>query len=144
MTTPARPTPSKRPQSRLLHATVVAADLLTSLAFYDAVFGALGMGRHSEFSDEEEHDASADAVGFGSTDGDALLWLVVGTRPTTGAHIALAALDRAQVDAFWQATTSAGGTTKQAPRGWEIYRPGYYGAIVADPDGNLVEAVASE
>ncbi len=27
---------------------------------------------------------------------------------------------------------------------WEIYRRGYFGAIVADPDGNLVEAVVRE
>jgi catechol 2,3-dioxygenase-like lactoylglutathione lyase family enzyme len=147
MTTSADPTPSGRTCARLLHATVVPADLPTSLAFYDAVFGALGMGRHSEFPDEEERDSSADAVGFGSTDStdtDALFWLVAGDSPTAGAHIALAAVDRAQVDAFWRAATTAGGTTWQAPRGWEIYRRDYYyGAIVADPDGNLVEAVAS-
>jgi hypothetical protein len=55
-----------------------------------------------------------------------------------------ARLDRAQVDAFFAAATRAGGSATQAPRRWEIYRPGYYGALVADPDGNLIEALVDE
>ncbi len=126
---------------RLLHVTVVARRLDESLDFYDATLGELGIERTVEYPDEEEGaDGAADAVGFGR-DAVISIWLVSGTAATCGVHVAFAATSAEQVDRFWTAALANGGTGRQAPRAWEIYRPGYYGAIVADPDGNLVEAV---
>jgi catechol 2,3-dioxygenase-like lactoylglutathione lyase family enzyme len=130
--------------TRLLYATVVAPDLPATLAFYDAVLAALGLGRHSEFSDEEEDGLPADAVGYGEAGEQAILWVVAGEQPTTAVHLALRGDDRGQVEAFFAAAVPAGGTGHQAPRRWEIYRRGYVGATVADPRGNLIEAVAPE
>jgi predicted lactoylglutathione lyase len=59
-------------------------------------------------------------------------------------HAAIRAASRADVEAFYTAALATGGAPRQAPRPWEIYRGGYFGAVVADPDGNLVEAAVDE
>ena len=129
--------------------TVVASDLAASLAFYDAALAALGMQRIADYPDEEEDGAAVEAVGYGLPSAGAQLWVVAGPTPTTGAHIAFDAPAgpdgaAATVAAFHAAATSHGGVSRRAPRRWAIYRPGYFGAVVADPDGNLIEAVAAE
>jgi catechol 2,3-dioxygenase-like lactoylglutathione lyase family enzyme len=130
--------------SALRHITVCASSFDASLAFYDATLGALGLVRVQEYGDEEEDDAVLEAAGFGLPDEPASFWLVTGGEPTRGAHAAFAAASRGAVDAFFAAAVAAGGTPRQAPRRWEIYRPGYFGAVVADPDGNLIEAALDE
>ncbi len=127
----------------LQHVTLVAADLDASLAFYDAALSPLGLGRTVDFPDEEDAEEGIDAAGYGSEE-DPVLWVVRGERPTAGVHLALRADDAAAVDAFHAAGVAAGGTSRRAPRRWAIYRRGYFGAVLADPDGNLVEAIATE
>ena len=127
----------------LSHVTITAADFAASLAFYDAALGALGLDRVVELADEEEDDAPVEAVGWGR-DGVADLWLVAGERSTGAVHVALRATSRADVEDFHAAALSAGGTTHDAPRRWPIYRRGEFNAVVVDPDGNLLEAVAPE
>jgi catechol 2,3-dioxygenase-like lactoylglutathione lyase family enzyme len=128
----------------LRHVTLSTTDFERSLAFYDAALGELSLVRVQEFGDEEEDAVPVEAAGFGPPDGAAVLWLVAAPDRSHGAHVAFSAATRAQVDAFFAAAVDAGGSARQAPRRWEIYRPGYYGALVADPDGNLVEAVLDE
>jgi catechol 2,3-dioxygenase-like lactoylglutathione lyase family enzyme len=130
--------------SALRHITVCASSFNASLAFYDATLGALGLVRVQEYGDEEEDDAVVEAAGFGLPDEPPSFWLVSGGEATRGAHAAFAASSRSVVDAFFTAAVGAGGTPWQAPRRWEIYRPGYFGAVVADPDGNLIEAALDE
>lgn len=130
--------------SVLRHITVCAGSFDASLAFYDAALGALGLVRVQEYGDEEEDEAALEAAGFGPADEPPAFWLVSGGEPTRGAHAAFVAASRGAVDAFFAAAVAAGGTPRQPPRRWEIYRPGYYGAVVADPDGNLVEAALDE
>lgn len=122
----------------------MATDLAATLAFYDAALAAVGIGRHSDFPDEEESDADVDAVAYAAPEHEPVLWVVAGPRATGGAHLAFAAPSRAAVRRFWSDGLAAGGQGRQAPRDWEIYRPGYFGALLADPDGNLVEAVTAE
>ena len=55
-------------------------------------------------------------------------------------HVAFAATERKQVDAFYKAAIAAGGRDNGAP-GLRAYHPGYYAAFVLDPDGNNIEAV---
>ena len=128
----------------LRHVTLSAGAFERSLAFYDAALGALGLVRVQEFGDEEEDDAALEAAGYGMPEQAPVFWLVAGAQASRGAHVAFGASSRVQVDAFFAAATDAGGSAQQAPRRWEIYRPGYYGALVADPDGNLVEALVDE
>jgi catechol 2,3-dioxygenase-like lactoylglutathione lyase family enzyme len=127
--------------AELSHVTVSTTDFAASLAFYDAALSAIGFDRLAEFGDEEEDDPTVEAAAWGME--QPVFWLVRGT-PTCSVHVAFAAADRGIVDAFHAAALTAGGTSHDAPRRWAIYRSGRYGAIVADPQGNLVEVTAPE
>lgn len=130
----------------LRHVTLTVADLTMSLAFYDAALQPLGLVRAAQYADEEEDPAEVplEAVGFGTPAAEPALWLVVGPVATSAVHLAFDAPSRVAVDEFFAAALANGGSSRQAPRRWEIYRPGYYGALVADPTGNLVEAFVAE
>ena len=56
-------------------------------------------------------------------------------------HIAFTAVDRAAVEAFFDAAVANGAEVLHEPRVWPEYHPDYFGAFVRDPDGNNVEAV---
>ena len=126
------------------HVTVTAADFAASLAFYDAALGALGLVRLAELVDEEEDAPVLEAAAWGPADAQGVVWLVSGLPATTGLHIRLRAESRQQVETFHDAALRAGGAEYAAPRRWLLYRRGDFNAIVADPAGNLVEAVAPE
>ncbi|PZS20632.1 MAG: glyoxalase/bleomycin resistance/extradiol dioxygenase family protein [Pseudonocardiales bacterium] len=128
----------------LSHATISASDFARSLVFYDAALGALGLVRAAEYGDEEEAQASVEAAGWGPSDAEPLLWLVAAGAATHGAHLSLRAGTRAEVEAFYAAALGAGGQAHDAPRRWAIFRRGDFNAVVGDPDGNRIEAVAAE
>jgi catechol 2,3-dioxygenase-like lactoylglutathione lyase family enzyme len=124
--------------------SVAAPDFERRLAFYDAALGALGLTRVVELVDEEEEAAPVEAVGWGSDGSAGLIWLVIGEPPTAGLHVRLRADSRSQVETFHADAVQAGGAEHAAPRRWVLYRRGEFIAIVADPAGNLIEAVAAE
>lgn len=130
--------------AHLDHVTVTASDFAASLAFYDAALGALGLERVAEHLDEEEDEATIEAAGWGADGGSPVLWLVAGSRATHGLHVRIAVKSRVEVEAFHRAGVAAGGADHAGPRRWVLYRAGEFNAIVADPDGNLIEAVAPE
>jgi predicted lactoylglutathione lyase len=66
---------------------------------------------------------------------------VVEGDPTANVHLAFAAADGATVDAFHRAGVAAGYASLGEPGERPEYHAGYYGAYLADPDGNNVEAV---
>lgn len=126
------------------HVTITAADFAAGLAFYDAALGALDLVRVDELVDEEEAEPDVEAAAWGPPGGPGLVWLVTGGLPTVGLHLRLATNSRLQVEAFHEAAVGAGGESYAAPRRWTPYRRGEFNAIVRDPGGNLVEAVAAE
>jgi catechol 2,3-dioxygenase-like lactoylglutathione lyase family enzyme len=126
------------------HLTIAAADLEVMLACYDAALGALGVVRVTELVDEEEDEAAVEAVGYGTEGGLPQVWLLAGAPATSGVHLSFRAPDRAAVEAFHEAAIGAGATPFSTPRRWPIYRRGEFNAIVRDPQGNLLEAVADE
>jgi len=129
----------------LRHVTITDIDLAANLAFYDAILAELGLQRFAEYRDEEEPDDSdVEAVGYGMPGEDAVLWVVAGSAQTQGLHIALSAGSPARVDAFFRSGLTHGGSARQAPRRWEIFRTGYYGAQLTDPAGNVIEAISRE
>ena len=129
----------------LRHVTITGVDLAASLAFYDATLAELGLQRFAEYRDEEDPDDSdVEAVGYGLPGQDAVLWVVAGSPQTQGLHIALTAGSPARVDAFFRSGLTHGGTARQTPRRWEIFRTGYYGAQLTDPAGNVIEAISRE
>jgi catechol 2,3-dioxygenase-like lactoylglutathione lyase family enzyme len=62
-------------------------------------------------------------------------------EPTHNAHLAFTAEDNAIVDAFHQTGLEAGYASLGGPVERPHYHPGYYGAFLADPDLNSIEAV---
>jgi catechol 2,3-dioxygenase-like lactoylglutathione lyase family enzyme len=109
------------------HVHLRARDFAKTRRFYDAIFEVLGL--------KVEHSGDnwfqLDELFVDAADAD--------TVPTH-VHLAFQARDRAMVDAFHKAALAAGGADNGGP-GERHYHPGYYGAYVADPDGNNVEAV---
>jgi catechol 2,3-dioxygenase-like lactoylglutathione lyase family enzyme len=83
--------------------------------------------------------AAGDAFGYGP-DGCEDLWIAKG-EPGLPLHIALAAPNRAIVDAFHACAVTAGGSDNGPPGLRPQYHPEYYAAYVLDPDGNNIEAV---
>lgn len=125
------------------HVTLTASDLAASLRFYDAALAALGLTRLHELGDEEEDEPALEVAAYGR-DETAELWVVAGAAPTTGVHLAFRVDAATAVETFHSAALAAGGTSHDAPRRWPIFRRGRFNAIVRDPDGNLVEAIAPE
>jgi catechol 2,3-dioxygenase-like lactoylglutathione lyase family enzyme len=114
------------------HAGINVADYDRSRAFYEQALAPLGYSLLME--------PMTRIGGFGR-DGKPDFWITDQRQPTTtNVHVALAAPDRATVDAFHEAALAAGGTDNGAPGVREIYHPSYYGAYVFDPDGNNIEA----
>jgi catechol 2,3-dioxygenase-like lactoylglutathione lyase family enzyme len=74
-------------------------------------------------------------------DGKPSLWIYQISGKPMPLHLAFAALDRRQVDAFHRAAIAAGGTDNGAPGLRPHYHSNYYAAFVIGPDGHNVEAV---
>lgn len=121
------------------HITVNVSDYARSKLFYERALAPLGIQVVMEFGQ---------ACGMGRERPE--FWIGVGPAsyqqaaqlaPITPVHVAFAARSRAEVDAFWQAATAAGGKDFGPPGLRPEYHPTYYGAFVLDPDGHNVEAV---
>lgn len=121
------------------HIGFPVSDLARSRAFYEAALAPLGISVIMEVSDEMTGGHGAH-LGLGR-DGNPFFWIGSGKPASKGVHVALAATDRAAVDAFHKAALAAGGQDNGAPGLRPDYHPGYYGAFVLDPDGNNIEAV---
>jgi catechol 2,3-dioxygenase-like lactoylglutathione lyase family enzyme len=126
--------------SVLDHVTLVVSDYPASRAFYEKALAPLGITRLMEFGQ---------ACGFGR-DGKPEFW--IGTGPAsfqkpeqlkiiTPTHVAFAARNRGEVEAFHAAALAAGGRDFGAPGLRTHYHPKYYGAFVLDLDGHDIEAV---
>ncbi|RKP46339.1 VOC family protein [Trinickia fusca] len=59
-------------------------------------------------------------------------------------HLAFAAENRQQVDAFYRAALEAGGKDHGAPGLRPHYHANYYAAFVIDPDGHNIEVVCQD
>jgi catechol 2,3-dioxygenase-like lactoylglutathione lyase family enzyme len=115
------------------HVNINVSDYDRSRDFYEKALAPLGYSLLME--------PAPRTGGFGR-EGKPDFWITDERVPTTeNVHIALAAPDRATVDAFHAAALEAGASDNGRPGLREIYHPTYYGAYVLDPDGNNIEAV---
>lgn len=120
------------------HLGISVSDYEKSRAFYDAALAPLGATMMMVVP--KEHTGGANVAGYGREKPD--FWLSdVHREPTHKAHVAFAARNRMEVDAFYAAAIAAGGKDNGAPGPRLEYHANYYGAFVFDPDGNNVEAV---
>jgi catechol 2,3-dioxygenase-like lactoylglutathione lyase family enzyme len=116
------------------HVSIGVRDLAAAKRFYDAVLQPLGYACQSE---------SADSLGYGGS--DIALWISLVDRPVpadekSGLHFCFAAPSRGSVDAFHAAALRMGGKDNGPPGLRADYGPGYYAALVIDPDGYRIEA----
>jgi catechol 2,3-dioxygenase-like lactoylglutathione lyase family enzyme len=119
------------------HAGFPVSDYARSKAFYLQTLAPLGYALVMEV---QQHENDAPAAGFGAN-GKPDLWIGGEGGLQRPIHIAIAAQDRAAVDAFYRAAIAAGGKDNGAPGLRPHYHPNYYAAFVLDPDGHNIEAV---
>jgi catechol 2,3-dioxygenase-like lactoylglutathione lyase family enzyme len=123
----------------ILYTTLGVSDFPRALAFYDAVFAALGEARSP--------DSVENFVGWGPDyDGGVSFWICPpfdGQPPSAGngTMIALKATSEAEVVAFHDAALAHGGTSEGGPGTRPYYQPSFYVAYVRDPDGNKLACV---
>jgi catechol 2,3-dioxygenase-like lactoylglutathione lyase family enzyme len=113
------------------HVTANVSDFDWAKDFYGKALAPLGYSLKAEFPG---------AAGFGDGEGIPDFW-ISSTEGRGSTHIAFSAKDRATVDAFYEAATSAGGNDNGAPGLRQHYHEHYYAAFVHDADGNNIEAV---
>jgi catechol 2,3-dioxygenase-like lactoylglutathione lyase family enzyme len=119
------------------HVGFPVSDYERSKAFYGKALAPLGYVLVMEVR-QDEHDSPA--AGFGAS-GKPDFWIGGEGGLNRAMHVAIAAGDRAAVDAFYHAALAAGAKDNGAPGLRPHYHPDYYGAFVLDPDGHNVEAV---
>ncbi|MGE0750643.1 MAG: VOC family protein [Variibacter sp.] len=119
------------------HVGFPVSDYARAKAFYEKALAPLGYGLIKEV---RQHERDAPACGFG-IDGKPDFWIGGEGKIDRPLHVAIAAKDRASVDAFYKAALAAGGRDNGAPGVRAHYHPNYYGAFVRDPDGHNIEAV---
>lgn len=119
------------------HLSLGVRDLAAARRFYDAFFAPLGASVLSEKAAELGYGQAAVGPQFYlyPTDGDQVAGL--------GAHTAFTAESRLAVDEAYAAAVAGGATTIRAAGPHPDIAPGYYGAVVLDPDGNKLEILAA-
>ena len=120
------------------HTSLSVSDFANAKAFYAAALKPLGITVLMEFP--KAVTGSVDVAGLGSN-GKPFFWLADAGKTMPRVHIAFVASSRAEVDAFYKAAITAGGTDNGPPGVRAMYHPTYYGAFVLDADGHNVEAV---
>jgi len=113
------------------HIGIGVSNLETSEAFFLQALAPLGIGIVMDFSH---------AVGLGRRQKPSF-WLGATDDKPVPLHIAFAAEDRRQVDAFYHSALAAGGKDNGSPGIRHHYHPNYYAGFVIGPDGHNVEAV---
>ncbi len=115
------------------YVTIGYNDIEKAGAFYDALFGALGVTR--DFADQGW-------IGYGGQEGDTVKVYLCpphDKNPATfgnGSMLAFKAKDKAEVAAAHEAGLRAGGSDEGAPGPRPADSTTYYGAYLRDPAGN--------
>ena len=117
------------------HAMIGAQDVPTSVKFYDAALGALGVKNLGPFGNGWVLYGKDKPAFIVSRPGN-------GEAPSSnGVTFGFAAATPAEVDAFYAAGLASGGTDEGAA-GPRSHLPGAYAAYLRDPAGNKVCAYA--
>jgi len=119
------------------HVKFGVSDFAASKAFFLAALEPLGVAAVSE-------GPPTYGVEMSSAQSRASLCLYQAAEKPAPLHLAFAAEDRRQVDAFHRAALEAGGRDNGAPGLRPHYHANYYAAFVIGPDGHNIEAVCHE
>ena len=121
------------------HIGFAVSDYERAKAFYAAALAPLGYTLVMEV-DAAVNPSGHPAAGFGAN-GKPDFWIGGEGGIDKPLHVAIAAENRAAVDAFHRAALEAGGRDNGRPGLRPHYHADYYGAFVLDPDGHNIEAV---
>ena len=113
----------------IAYSTLGTNDMDRSIAFYDAVFGAIGGARESTSAEWTQYGREGERA-------KVCLTLPYDRQSAThgnGAMLAFEASDHAAVDAFHAAALEHGGTDAGEPR---VRQGTHYVAYARDPEGN--------
>ncbi len=118
------------------HIGFPVTDYARSLKFYTKALAPLGIAllKEMKFS-EEESDGYA---GFGRERPQ--FWIGTGSALKGRLHVAFSAVNRQEVQAFYDAAIAAGGKDNGPPGLRPHYHANYYGGFIIDPDGHNIEA----
>ena len=119
------------------HVKFGVSDYAASKAFFLEALGPLGVVVVSE-------GPPAYGAELCQPDGKVSLCIYQTAEKPAPLHLAFAAENRAQVEAFYRAALEAGGKDNGAPGLRPHYHPNYYAAFVIGPDGHNIEAVCHE
>jgi len=119
------------------HIGIPVSDYARSKAIYEKALAPLGYTLIMEVQQDENDSPAAGSGANGKPD----FWIGGEGALDKPVHIAIAAKDRASVDAFHKAALAAGAQDNGAPGLRPHYHANYYGAFVLDPDGHNIEAV---
>lgn len=123
------------------HTGITVSDFEKSKTFYQQALAPIGYVLIMELP--ASVTGHTDVAGFGEPPKPDF-WLSRGTPNQPPIHVAFRARSRAEVDAFYKAAMTAGGTDNGAPGLRPHYHPNYYGAFILDPDWHNIEAVCHD
>lgn len=124
-------------QDILDHIGFPITDYVRSITFYKKALAPLGIVMLKEVIFSE--DGTEGYAGFGRQRPQ--FWIGTGSPLKGRLHVAFAATNRDEVQAFYEAALAAGGRDNGAPGLRPHYHENYYGGFVFDPDGHNIEAV---
>jgi catechol 2,3-dioxygenase-like lactoylglutathione lyase family enzyme len=119
------------------HVKFGVSDYAASKAFFLNALEPLGVTAGSEGTPTYGIELVAKGVA-------ASLCLYQASEKPAPLHLAFAAKNRQQVQAFYRAALAAGGKDNGAPGLRPHYHANYYAAFVIGPDGHNIEAVCHE
>jgi catechol 2,3-dioxygenase-like lactoylglutathione lyase family enzyme len=119
------------------HVGFSVSDYPRAKAFYTRALAPLG---YKLIMEVQQNPSDPPAAGFGA-DGKPDFWIGGEGALNKPLHIAIAAKDRAAVDAFYRTAMENGAKDNGPPGIRAHYHANYYGAFVIDPDGHNLEAV---
>ena len=118
------------------HVFLNVSDYKKSEKFYEASLTAIGLEINLQ------HDS---CMAFGSSSQKYLFFVnQTKTKPTRDMHLAFNANTKEDVNKFFEAAITNGGTSNGGPGLRTEHGPKYYSAYVMDPDGNNIEAVCNK
>lgn len=122
-----------------VYATLGINDMARAGVFYDAVLGTIGWSSHTSFPGWRGYSRGGTGQGF-------VLWICEpfnggSATPGNGTMIGFPAASYAEVEAFYAAAMTHGGTDEGAPGPRPQYGPNWQGAYVRDPSGNKLAIV---
>jgi catechol 2,3-dioxygenase-like lactoylglutathione lyase family enzyme len=123
------------------HLSTYATNFSATKAFYESALAELGYPAQLEMELDSDPDIPGRRAWTFGPPGRPVFWVIEVREVASPRHVAFAAQDRRSVAAFHKAGLAAGGQDLGAPGPRPIYHKDYYGAFLADPDGNNVEAV---